>query len=104
MAELQRRTKAYDLAMENIYVDFRRRVTHRLGIDNLTTTRNDVAQHIAERTSMSVLNVNELMLKCEAIVQGEPTNKAEVVALSAQLREIEDKLGIKRTPRGSATK
>jgi len=104
MAELQRRTKAYDLAMENIFIDFRRRVTNRLGIDNLTTSRNDVAQHIAGRASISALVVTDLMVKCEAIAQGEPTNKAEVVALSAQLREIEDKLGIKRTPRGSATR
>jgi hypothetical protein len=104
MAELQRRTDAYDLAMENIFTDFRRRVTRRLGIDNVATTRNDVAQNIAERISIGASVVNELMLKCEAIIQGEPTNKAEVVALSSQLREIEEKLGIKRTPRGSVTR
>ena len=104
MAELQQRTKSYDLAMENIFTDFRRRVTRRLGIDNIATTRNDVAQHIAERMSMNAFDMNELLLKCEAIMQGEPTNKAEVVELSARLREIEDKLGIKRTPRGTAAR
>ena len=104
MAELQRRTKAYDLAMENIFTDFRRRVTRSLGIDNLTSTRIDVAQQIAERTSMNAFVVSDLMSKCEAIIQGEPTNKAEIVELSGRLREIEDKLGIKRTPRGNTTR
>lgn len=100
MAELQQRTKAYDLAMENIFTDFRRRVTRNLGIDNLTSTRREVAQMIAERTAMDAYKVNELMSKCEAIGQGEPANKAEVVELSTRLREIEGKLGIGRTPRG----
>jgi hypothetical protein len=102
MAELQQRTKAFDLAMENIFTDFRRRVTRSLGLDNLTSTRREVAQVIAERTGMDAYRVNELMMKCEAIAQGQPTNKAEVVELAGRLREIEDKLGIKRTSRGSA--
>ena len=103
MAELQRRTKSYDLAMENIFSDFRRRVARGLGLDNLTSTRNEVARSIAERTSMDAYAVGELMIKCEAIIQGEPTNKAEVIDLASQLREIENKLGIKRTPRGDAS-
>ena len=104
MAELQQRTKAYDLAMENIFTDFRRRVPRSLGLDNLTSTRREVAHLVAERTNIEPFEVNELMLKCEAIAQGEPTNKVEIVELSTKLREIEDKLGIKRTPRGGATK
>jgi hypothetical protein len=104
MAELQMRTKAYDLAMENIFIDFRRRVTRGLGVDNLTSTRNEVAQAIAERLTIDSYAVNELFSKCEAIAQGEPTKKAEVIDLAARLREIEDKLGIKRNPRGAVAK
>lgn len=104
MAELQRRTKAYDLAMENIFTDFRRRVTRGLGIDNLTSTRREVAEGIAGRAGMDAFAINQLMMKCEAIIQGEPTSKAEVIELSAKLREIEEKLGIKRTPRGSTNR
>jgi hypothetical protein len=44
------------------------------------------------------------MMKCEAIAQGEPTNKAEVIDLAARLREIEDKLGLSRKPRGNTTR
>jgi hypothetical protein len=104
MAELQQRTKAYDLAMENIFTDFRRRVTRSFGIDNLTSTRDDVAQLISDRTAMDGHEISQLMMKCEAIIQGEPTNKAEVIDLSSQIRNIEDKLGLKRTPRGAAAR
>ena len=50
MAELQQRTQAYDLAIENIYSDFRRRVSSLVGLDNTTTTRHELARRIAERT------------------------------------------------------
>jgi hypothetical protein len=104
MAELQQRTKAYDLAMENIFVDFRRRATRNLGLDNLTSTRREVAESIAGRISVDAYALNELMMKCEAIAQGEPTNKAEVIDLAARLREIEDKLGLSRKPRGQTNR
>jgi hypothetical protein len=100
MAELQQRTRAYDLAIENIYADFRRRVTRLFGLDNTTSKRRDIAEAIAERASMDAFDVYQTMSKCEAIIQGEPTKSGETVELAAHLREIEEKLGIKRTPRG----
>jgi Domain of unknown function (DUF4350) len=103
MAELQQRTRAYDLAMENVYTDFRRRVSRVLGFDNLTTTRHDIARLIAERISVDAAGVETLMLKCEEIIHGEPTNKAETVSLIARLREIGEKLGIHRKPQGKPT-
>ena len=100
MAELQQRTRAYDLAMENVYTDFRRRLSRAFGFDNLTTTRREIAQKIAERASIEADGVNALMLQCEAIIHGEPTNKSETVLLVARLREIENKLGLGRKPQG----
>ena len=52
MAELQERTRAYDLAIENIYTDFRRRAARLLGVDNYTASYNDLARLIAERTGL----------------------------------------------------
>src|SRR5947208_12047202 len=83
---LQQRTKAYDLALENIYTDFRRRISRALGFDNMTATRREVAQLIAERASIDVYSVEALMLKCEDIIHGEPTNKSEIVSITARLR------------------
>jgi hypothetical protein len=97
MAELQQRTKAYDLAIENIYSDFRRRAAKSLGVDNFTTSRKDLAVLIGERAKLNAANVEDLMQKCEDIIHGEPTNKREVLEITTRLREIEEKLGLKRT-------
>jgi len=104
MAELQQRAAAYDLAMENIYAEFRRRVSRALGLDPAATGRRELAEAIASRVSMDAFDIFQTMSKSEAIVQGEPTNKAETVELAAKLREIEEKLGIKRTSRGRTTR
>lgn len=96
-AELQQRTRAYDLAIENIYSEFRRSVTRLFGIDNYTAARKELAKVIAERGKFDELEIYNLMKKCEDIIHGEPTNKKEVVRLASRLREIEEKLGIRRT-------
>ncbi|MCA1623431.1 MAG: DUF4350 domain-containing protein [Acidobacteria bacterium] len=97
MAELQRRTKAYDLAIENIYNEFRRRAARALGVDNLTVSRGDLAKIIAERAELNADEVENLMFKCEDIIYGGQTNKKEVLEITSRLRVIEEKLGIKRT-------
>jgi hypothetical protein len=97
MAELQQRTRAFDLAIENIYTDFRRRVARFLGIDNYKTSRNEIAKLIAERTKSDVHDVEDTLFKCEDIVHGEPTNKTEVLRLTVKLRELEEKLGMTRS-------
>lgn len=96
MAELQQRTGAFDLAMENIYKDFRRRVARLTGVDNFTTSRQRLAALIAERSRFSSDQIDQLMSKCEDIMHGEPTNKKEIVELTRGLREIETELGLQR--------
>ena len=66
-------------------------------MDNFSTSRKDLAKAIAERTQLNELDVYNVMRKCEEIIHGERTNKREVLELTARLREIEEKLGIKRT-------
>jgi hypothetical protein len=97
MAELQRRTKAFDLAIENIYTDFRRRAARAVGADVLTTSRGDLARLIAERAGINEFKTAALMKKCEDIMHGEATNKKEVLTAATRLREIEEKLGLKRS-------
>ena len=96
MAELQQRTKAYDLAIENIYTDFRRRVSRLVGADNFTVSLKDLSRLISERAGLNAAATENLMFKCEEIIRGEPTNKKEVVRLIGQLRDVEEKLGLKR--------
>jgi hypothetical protein len=97
MAELQQRTKAFDLAIENIYTDFRRRVSRAFGVDNFTTARTDLAKMIAERVpSEDARQIDELLGKCEDVSHGERTNKKEVLELAGRLRGLEEKLGLQR--------
>ena len=99
MAELQGRTKAFDLAIENIYADFRRRATRYLGLDNFTAKCGDIAILIAERGGLDRIKIEETLHQCEEIIRGEPTNKREVLRLANDLREIEQKLGMTRVGR-----
>lgn len=96
MAELQQRTRAYDLAIENIYSEFRRRVTPALGLNGLTAKPHDIAAAISSVTGDAAAKVETTLFKCEEIIRGEPTNKREVVRLTAELREIETRLGLHR--------
>ncbi len=97
MAELQQRTKAYDLAVENVFFEFRRSVSRLLGVDNFSTSRKELAQAVSERLKTDEMEIYNTMRKCEEIIQGEPTNKRQVLELTSRLREIEKQLGLKRT-------
>lgn len=96
MAELQRRTSAYDLAIENIYTDFRRRLARLFGVDNFTVSREELARLAAQRAQLDAAALEALMYKCEDIIRGELTNKREVLELTNRIREIEEKLGLRR--------
>jgi hypothetical protein len=100
MAELQQRTKGYDLAIENIYTDFRRRVSRLVGVDALKTRKQDLALLITERlTDENPDELEALMQRCEDVMHGDATNKKEVLRLTKRLREIEEKLGLQRRKR-----
>ncbi|MDQ3800894.1 MAG: hypothetical protein M3384_15725, partial [Acidobacteriota bacterium] len=96
MAELQQRTRAYDLALENIYSEFRRTMARFTGVDNFQTSRQELARLIAEKANLDAAELDNLMFKCEEIIHGEQTNKKEVLNLASRLREIEERLGLKR--------
>jgi hypothetical protein len=97
MAELQQRTKGYDLAIENIYTEFRRRVSKLVGVDALNVRRQDLALLIGERLSdENVAELEQLMQRCEDVMHGDRTNKKEVLRLTTRLRELEAKLGLQR--------
>ena len=99
MAELQQRTRAYDLAIENIYTDFRRRVAALVGLDNTTATRGDIASRIAERTRDDARAIEDLMFRCEDVIRGEPIGRKDTISLIEELRRLESKLGLKRAAR-----
>jgi hypothetical protein len=99
MAELQQRTKAFDLAIENIYNEFRRRVTRLLGLDNFKAKSNEIARSISERAGLDISATAATLHECEEIIRGEATNKKQVLRLVGELRAIEQKLGLVRAGR-----
>lgn len=96
MAQLQARTKAFDLAVENIYTDFRRRVSRFFGVDNFTVSREELAGLVAKRLDLSASEIAALLEECEDVMHGDRAKKSQVLALVRRLREIEDALGLER--------
>jgi hypothetical protein len=96
MAQLQNRTKAYDLALENVYTDFRRRVSRFFGVDNFTVSKESLAAMISRRLGTEAHEVLELLETSEDIMHGVPTSKKKVLRTVRRLREIENALGLKR--------
>ncbi|MBK9214867.1 MAG: DUF4350 domain-containing protein [Chloracidobacterium sp.] len=96
MAELQRRTNAYDLAVENIYTDARVRICRTLGLDTMAAKPREIAVALVERIGGKEDEYEATLFKCEEIIRGEPTGKREVLSLIAALRDVEQKLGVRR--------
>lgn len=92
MAQLQQRTRAFDLAIENIYTDFRRRVSRLLG----AVSNRELAKLIVERIGGNEREIENLIIKCEEIICGEPADKKEILQITRRLREVEEKLGLQR--------
>lgn len=99
MAELQSRTKAYDLAIENIYNDFRRRACRSLGLDAMTAKCGDIARSLAERTGVDAVRLSNDLFMCEEVIRGEATDRREMMRLIESLRDIEERAGLKRSAR-----
>lgn len=94
MAELQQRSRAYDLAIENIYLRTRRALARYAGVDG-NSTRATIAERIAARSKLDQHQIETVMRQCEDAINGEPTNAKQALSLIARLREIENALGLR---------
>ena len=93
MAELQRRTRAFDLAIENIYGRVRRELARFAAVDNLATPAPVLAEKVAERSRLNRQELENLFRDCEDAIHGEPVSDKQAIALVRKLREIERELG-----------
>jgi hypothetical protein len=98
MAELQERSRAYDLAIENIYTRIRRVLARHAGVD-YNSSRSEIAERIAQRSTIDRNELEMLMRKCEEAINGEPINARESTHLVRRLREIERDLGLRMRSR-----
>jgi hypothetical protein len=93
MAELQERSGAFDLAIENIYTRTRRVLARHAGLD-YNSSRSEIASRIAERSSIDPQKLETLMRQCEEAINGGPITARQSVDLVKRLRDVEKRLGL----------
>jgi len=93
MAELQERSRAFDLAIENIYTRTRRVLARHAALD-YNSSRSEIAARVAERSSIDAHNLETLMRQCEEAINGAPISARQSIDLVRRLREVERKLGL----------
>ena len=98
MAELQERSRAFDLAIENIYARTRRVLARHAGL-NYNSSRSEIASSIASRANVDAHQLETLMRQCEETINGEPITWRQAVDLVRRLREVERKLGLRMRSR-----
>ena len=98
MAELQERSRAFDLAIENIYTRTRRVLARQAGVD-YNSSRSEIATRIAQRSSIDRTELETLMRQCEDAINGAPINWRQSIHLVKRLRELEGNLGLRMRSR-----
>jgi hypothetical protein len=98
MAELQERSRAFDLAIENIYTRTRRVLTRFAGVDH-NSPRSEIAERVAARSNIDRQKLETLMRQCEEAINGEPLNWRQSIDLVRRLREVERDLGLRMRSR-----
>jgi hypothetical protein len=98
MAELQERSRAFDLAVENIYARTRRVLARYAGVD-YNSSRSEVAARVALRSSIDAHSLETLMRQCEETINGAPTTWRQALDLVRRLREVERTLGLRMRSR-----
>ncbi|MBV6495781.1 MAG: DUF4350 domain-containing protein [Acidobacteria bacterium ACB1] len=96
MAELQRRTGSYDLAVENVYREFRRRASRLVGVDAKTVSNADLARLIASRAGKEPEAVLDILLSAEDVMHDVHPSRAEATRVVTGIRELEAALNLTR--------
>ncbi|HEX8748062.1 MAG TPA: DUF4350 domain-containing protein [Pyrinomonadaceae bacterium] len=98
MAELQQRSRAFDLAIENIYARTRRVLARYAGLDS-NAPRALIAERVAARSSLNAEELEALMRECEDAMAGEPLRARRALNLVSRLRDVERTLGLRMRSR-----
>ncbi len=98
MSELQERSRAFDLAVENIYSRTRRVLARFAGVD-YNSPRSEVAARVAMRSTIDAHGLETLMRQCEETINGAPTSWRQAIDLVRRLREVERTLGFRMRAR-----
>jgi hypothetical protein len=92
MANISRLARASDLAMQNIYPEFRTRLCRFSGVPS-RIENGKLAVAAARRARLDERTLEELLFRCEAVARGEQVSDSELLKLTARIRQIESQLG-----------
>lgn len=93
MSELQQRSRAFDLAIENIYSRTRRVLARYAGVE-YNSPRSLIASRVAARSGLDAQRLETLMRQCEETINGAPIHWRRAIDLVKRLREVERTLGL----------
>ena len=93
MATITRLARASDLAMQNVYWDFRKRLCRYSGLPSNAESAQ-LAASAARRAHIDEAELARLLMVCDQVSRGRPVSDAELLRLVTRIREIEAKLGI----------
>ena len=98
MAELQERARAFDLAIENVYLRTRRVLARYAGME-YNSPRAEIAERVAARSSLESRSLEVLMRQCEEAINGAPVTERQSIQLVKRLRDVEGALGLRMRAR-----
>lgn len=98
MSELQERSRAFDLAIENIYSRTRRVLARHAGVD-YNSPRSLIASRVAIRSALDANQLETLMRQCEEAINGGQIGWRQSIELVRRLREVERTLGLRMRSR-----
>lgn len=91
MANITRLARATDLAIQNIYSEFRNRLCRYSGLPSKADT-GKLASAAARRAKMDERELRRLLARCEEVSRGRQISDGELLNLVARMREIETDL------------
>jgi hypothetical protein len=93
MATITRLARATDLAMQNVYWDFRKRLCRYSGLPSNVDSAQ-LAARAARRARLNEQELARLLMLCDQVSRGRAISDAELLKLVTRIREIESQVGI----------
>ena len=93
MANIARLASASDLAMQNIYGEFRKRLCRFSSLPS-NAADSKLSAAVARRAKLNQNELADLLARCEAVARGEQATDAELLKLVTRIREIETQIGL----------
>ncbi|HSB10331.1 MAG TPA: DUF4350 domain-containing protein [Blastocatellia bacterium] len=93
MANITRLAEATDLAIENIYSEFRKRLCRFSGVPPKTGNEK-LAAAAVRRARLDERELSELLARCEQAARGDHISDGELLRLVTRIRGIESQLGL----------